>query len=99
MGSAKMATVYKASRIRFAAGSAIAVVFAPEIAALVGPDVIPAAHTVADPVQNCTANQTHGSVDLNCGPNQSVPPGAAPGAANGLASESGLTQQNETRRH
>jgi len=66
----------------------------PAMAAFAGPMLSSAGHTVADAIQNCTLDQTNGSADLNCPPDENAGAGA-----NGLPSESDLTQQNEYRHH
>jgi len=85
------------ARLVVALGSAAVVAATPAFAAFAGPVLSPAARTMADVIQNCSVNQTKGSAELNCAPNQGAP-GASAGA-NGLPSESDLTQQNDTRHH
>jgi hypothetical protein len=86
-----MTMMHMPTRLLLAVGAA-GVAVAPAIAAFAAP----ATHTLADNyIQNCTVDQTKGSTDLNCSPNNQ----GAVGGSNGLASESDLTQQNAQRHH
>lgn len=92
-----MAILKNSARLIFAGGFAVAITIAPVVATFAGPIAPPAARTIADPNNNnCTVNQTKGSVSLACAPGVV----AGPGLGNvGAPSESDLTNQNTTRGH
>ena len=64
-----MAILKNSARLIFAGGFAVAITIGPVVATFAGPTTPPAARTIADPNNNnCTVNQTKGSVSLACAP-------------------------------
>ena len=95
-----MTSLPKPRRLLFAVAFAIVIATTPAVATFAGPGFDTAANTMAAPSGDCTINQSNGSVSLNCGPTAALG-GWNPGNDwnGGLPSESGLTHQNDQRRH
>lgn len=95
-----MAKLQTPARLLLAVGFAVMAAVTPAVAAGTGPAAHPAVKTTAAPGDNCSSSQRNVSYSLNCSPSQGVS-GWNPGNdwTGGLPSESGLTQQNDTRGH
>ena len=84
-----VSTIHVSRRSILAGGFAVAMAIAPAVGVLAGTG-LPGFSVTADPNQNCTIIQTHGSNALVCAPMSIAPD-------KNLPSEQGLTLQNEVR--